>query len=309
MEDHINNSNLCKAFITGKSELLDKAIFIPILSTDKKEEIKDNNNKIENVENYLLNHWHIYGEEFSKKIKALFFILKLTFTEEQSQGKFNFNDPNKNKLVDLQIALTLLTSLFERFLGDILYTQLLNEAKIPFLFKDLIVQPELIRLWQKNPSSGIDPPIKTISSPKHSNLPVNKNKNKNKNNNKNMDVDLDPLTLVLILLFGGPNYLNIRNLLWHGFVITPFTTSTTSASSDSSNMKIVDSVYPFPIIHYFQLIWTVFVIVFNRIKKSLEYQYHLKNHHPNYSVVLPCRSFSNSISNDQFIFDFGKYLK
>lgn len=174
-----------------------------------------------------------------------------------------------NKLnYQLQIALTFLSSLFERFLGDVLYTQILNEAKIPFLFKDLICQPELIKLWQKVPN--------TI--------------------NKQTDFDLDPLTLSLILLFGGPNYLNIRNLLWHGFVIP-------SSSTEIQRENIND---PFPIYHYFVMTWTIFTVVVNRIKNSLEHQ---KGNEPSQLPPLPNRSFSNTIANDQFEFIFGKFYK
>jgi len=62
---------------------------------------------------------------------------------------------------------------------------------------------------------------------------------------------------------------------------------------------------PFPIHHYFQLTWAIFTIVFNRIKKSLELQHPQKQLKDGSDIVFN-RSFSNTLSNSQFDFNFGK---
>ncbi|OUM63758.1 hypothetical protein PIROE2DRAFT_9620 [Piromyces sp. E2] len=290
------NSNHKKEVLNEKSELYNENIPILLFS-------EPNNHSTlyySKLENNIEHHWSIFGQEFINKIKIILHILNMPSTEQYSTVHSNNEKENKNDKYNshfqnkIQIALTLLTSLFERFLGDVLYTQISNEAKIPFLFKDLIVQTELIQLWQKN--------IKHLTVNK-TNFGNDKNNDDVNDNNciKTETHDIDPLTLILILLFGGPNYLNIRNLLWHGFVIlSPLSSTTTSEITKNDNDD------PFPIHHYFQLTWAVFTLVFNRIKTSLEYQYQQKQLNDGSTAFLN-RSFSNTTSNSQFIFNFGNY--
>lgn len=58
-----NDNELWKYFSEKKSELNNKAIFI-LFSSNKEKNIKN----INEIENYLIKHWSIYGEEFIKVI-------------------------------------------------------------------------------------------------------------------------------------------------------------------------------------------------------------------------------------------------
>ncbi|ORX80491.1 hypothetical protein BCR32DRAFT_268860 [Anaeromyces robustus] len=272
-QSNLLNSSNENIIFQEKSELNNKSIPLKLnlLNSNTEEMTK----YMATIENFLEQQWSIFGQEFIKKLQAILFIFK-TSTFKQKTTNLN----NNNLSSSIQIALTLLTSLFEKSLGDILYTIILNKAKIPFLFKDLIIQPELIQLWQKKTN-------------------YSNNSIYDKKENINNDFDLDIITLVLVLLFGGPKYINIRNLLWHGFVILPSFSFVSSSKTENENTYDI-----FPIHHYFQIIWSIFNIVFNRIKESLIYQHHLKNKNDDLSIDLSIRPCSNTLANDQFIFNF-----
>ncbi|ORX59841.1 hypothetical protein BCR36DRAFT_579288 [Piromyces finnis] len=287
---HSFNDKKSSTIFNEKSELDIEDLSLLPLSND------DNKTFFSELENAIDYQWSIFGQEFVNKIKVILHILKpssnyqFLMIKHCNENIYSRN-VNCNSIQNrTQIAFTLLTTFFERFLGDILYTQVFNEAKIPFLFKDLIVQPELIRLWKKKVEYNNK---STIPMPNESSF-----------ENENENDYIDPLTLILILLFGGPNYLNIRNLLWHGFVILPPPPSITVPEILMNNKY--DS---FPIHYYFQLTWTVFTVTFNRMKKSLnhKYNYTQKQNYKNATFTIN-RTFSNTISNNQFVFNFDYEL-